>query len=179
MKSIQIDGEKFRALLDKAHLKYSVVSKEIGYKDKYISNCIGYNYIGAAAAQLLEIRHGIMLRDYVYVEPPKPIEPPKPEQTEIPVEAEVSEVKPIYTPVAALDMGEHQQAIALAMQNTRAPQIDYDKLRDAIREGILDAIYNALNDTDTRNAISGLLMHAHLSALELNFKRAISKTKGA
>lgn len=139
-----------------------------------------------AAASLLEIRHGIMLRDYIWVESPKPApkpvkpEPlpaPEPEQTELPVEAEIREVEKVYQPVAALDMGELQQAIALAMQNTKAPELDYDALRGAIREGILDALWQAMNDCDMRNAITWLLSNAHLSALQLNLKKVKEANK--
>ena len=168
MKTVQIDGMKFKALLDENKLKYSVVSKELGYGAKYVSNCIGFNCIGMAAAQIMEIRYGIMLKDYIYVEP-KPVEPPKPtEEPAVHTELVVDE-KPAVVP---LDMEQLQKAVALAMDNMKT---DYEALRSAIREGIIDAVYAMLNDSDTRNAISGVLMNAHLSALDLNFKRIYSK----
>lgn len=186
MKTIQIDGNKLRKLFVENHIAMSAASKECGYSSKYFSNACDAGAVGMAAASLLEIRHGIMLRDYIYVEPPKPVKPeplpeplpePEPEQTELPVEAEVREVEKVYQPVAALDMGELQQAIALAMQNTKAPELDYDALRGAIREGILDALYQALNDSDMRGAITELLSNAHLSALQLNLKKVKEASK--
>lgn len=182
MKTIQIDGNKLRKLFVENHIAMSAASKECGYSSKYFSNACDADAVGMAAASLLEIRHGIMLRDYIYVEPPKAVKPeplpePEPEQTELPVEAEVREVEKVYQPVAALDMSELQQAIALAMQNTKAPELDYDALRGAIREGILDALYQALNDSDMRGAITGLLSNAHLSALQLNLKKVKEASK--
>ena len=180
MKTIQIDGNKLRKLFVENHIAMSAASKECGYSSKYFANACDAGAVGMAAASLLEIRHGIMLRDYIYVEPPKAVKPeplPEPEQAEAPVEAEVREVEKVYQPVAALDMGELQQAIALAMQNTKAPELDYDALRGAIREGILDALYQALNDSDMRGAITGLLSNAHLSALQLNLKKVKEASK--
>lgn len=165
---IQIDGEKLDSILHVNKLKKSHVSESMGYNDGFISHCVMRNQINVGAAKMLEKLYGITLDDYKYVEPPKPVEPepqiePEPavEQTEI--EALVE--KPSIVP---LDMEQLQKAVALAFDNMRT---DYDALRGAVREGILDALVAALNDSDMRYRISSLLINAHLSALQLNLKK--------
>ena len=175
---IMIDGEKLAAAFKKAGIKASDASREAGFSKSYYSNAIYYNSINKAAANLLEIQHGIQLEDYIYTEPepePEPIpEPPMPIE---PIQAEVKEVKPGYIPVATLDMGELQQAIALACQQTKAPEIDYDKLRWAIREGMLDAVTQAMSDGRIRNALYQEMYDVHKNALSNHLKDSWNKAK--
>ena len=177
---IQIDGQKFLELFHKAGIKQTDASKSAGFSRNYFSNCAYYGSISKAAAQLLEIQHGIMLKDYIYVEPapepePEPVaEPPMPIE---PIQTEVKEVQPVYTPVATLDMAELQQAIALACSQAKAPEIDYDKLRWAIREGMLDAVTQMLSDGRIRNALYQEMFDAHRNALSTHLKDSVNRAK--
>ena len=164
-KMIQIDGKKLEKILYEHKLKRSVISVEMGMSDALLSHNIIRNQISTSTAKMLEAMYGIMLNDYKYVEPPKP------QQTEPPVVEE----KPAALPMATLDLNELQQAVALALGDMKT---DYDAMRGAIREGILDALYQAINDNDMRNAIMGLLTNAHLSALQLNLKKAYANANG-
>lgn len=148
-KMIQIDGKKLEKILAERKLKRSVISVEMGMSDALLSHNIIRNQISTSTAKMLEAMYGIMLNDYKYVEPPKPA--PEPEQTESPIVEE---------------------------EPMKAPEVDYGIIRDAVCEGLLDALYQAINDNDMRNAIMGLLTNAHLSALQLNLKKAYANANG-
>ena len=176
-KMVQIDGGKLAQIIKARQLKNAHVSRELGFNDAYIKHCTERNTISTGAQKMLATMFGIMPNDYEYTEP-EPMEEvkpePEPEQMEI-TEPHEEEQKPVTGPVATLDVGELQKAVALALGNMHT---DYDSLRGAIREGILDALYQAINDSDMRNALMGLPTNAHLSALQLNLKRAYTNVKG-
>lgn len=175
---IQIDGNKLAAAFKAAGVKASDASKQSGFSKNYYSNCIYYGSISKAAANLLEIQHGIHIEDYVYTEPePEPAPEPKLPVPSEPIEAEVKEVQPVYTPVATLDMAELQQAIALACSQAKSPEIDYDKLRWAIREGMLDAVTQMLSDGRIRNALYQEVFDANRNALSCHLKDSINKAR--
>lgn len=175
---IQIDGSKLIAAFKAAGIKANDASRDAGFSRNYFSNCAYYNSISKAAANLLEIQHGIRLEDYVYTEPePEPTPEPELPVPSEPIEAEVKEVQPVYTPVATLDMAELQQAIALACSHAKAPEIDYDKLRWAIREGMLDAVTQMLSDGRIRNALYQEMYDAHKNALSTHLKDSWNKAK--
>ena len=159
-KMIQIDGKKLEKILRERKLKRSVISVEMGMSDALLSHNIIRNQISTSTAKMLEAMYGIMLSDYKYVEPPKP------QQTEPPVVEE----KPATLPMATLDLNELQQAVALAISTMKAPEVDYSKIRDAVCEGLLDAMYQAINNSEQRNMITGLLSHSVKVGMALNIE---------
>lgn len=166
---IQIDGQKLKHIIEERKLKKSHVSKELGFNSCFINKCIYKNEMSQAAARMLEVLFGIQFDDYKYVEPePVPEPTTEPEPVVEPVAEQAEEDAHGSAQVVPLDMEQLQKAVALALDNMRT---DYDALRSAIREGILDALVQAVNNNDTRNAIIGILSNAHLSALQLNLRR--------
>ena len=156
-RSIQIDGTKLRGAFAAAKVNMAAASRECGFSQNYFSNCCGYCSISGAAAKLLEIKYGIMLRDYVYVEPEKPV------QTEIEAEEPKAEAMP-----------------AVAMQN-RAPEINYERLRevtrDAVRDGILDAIYQMNADKPTRDMVTMTMANAVTGGMLMAWRKKLEQSK--
>lgn len=139
-KMIQIDGKKLEKILYERKLKRSVISVEMGMSDALLSHNIIRNQISTSTAKMLEAMYGIMLDDYKYVEPQKPAA--EPQQTEPPV---------------------------VEKEPTKA-EIDYSKIRDAVCEGVLDAMYQAINNSEQRNMITGLLSHSVKVGMALNIE---------
>lgn len=165
-RSIQIDGTKLRGAFAAAKVNMAAASRECGFSQNYFSNCCGYCSISGAAAKLLEIKYGIMLRDYVYVEPEKPV------QTEI----EAEEPKAEAMPAVAVDIKDLQQAFAVA-----APEINYERLRevtrDAVRDGILDAIYQMNADKPTRDMVTGAMASAVTGGMLMAWRKKLEQSK--
>lgn len=169
-RSIQIDGTKLRGAFAAAKVNMAAASRECGFSQNYFSNCCGYCSISGAAAKLLEIKYGIMLRDYVYVEPEKPV------QTEI----EAEEPKAEAMPAVAVDIKDLQQAFAVAMQN-HAPEMNYERLRevtrDAVRDGILDAIYQMNADKPTRDMVTMTMANAVTGGMLMAWRKKLEQSK--
>jgi hypothetical protein len=166
-RSIHIDGTKLRGAFAAAKVNMAAASRECGFSQNYFSNCCGYCSISGAAAKLLEIKYGIMLRDYVYVEPEKPAEP-------------AEEPKAEAMPAVAVDIKDLQQAFAVAMQN-HAPEINYERLREvtreAVRDGILDAIYQANADKPTRDMVTGAMASAVTGGMLMAWRKKLEQSK--
>lgn len=166
-RSIHIDGTKLRGAFAAAKVGMTAASRECGFSQNYFSNCCGYCRISGAAAKLLEIKYGIMLRDYVYVEPEKPAE-------------QAEEPKAEAMPAVAVDIKDLQQAFAVAMQN-HAPEINYERLRevtrDAVRDGILDAIYQINADSPTRDMVTMTMANAVKSGMLLAWRKKLEESK--
>ena len=162
-RSIQIDGTKLRGAFAAAKVNMAAASRECGFSQNYFSNCCGYCSISGAAAKLLEIKYGIMLRDYVYVEPEKPV------QTEIEAEEPKAEAMPA-------DIKDLQQAFAVA-----APEINYERLRevtrDAVRDGILDAIYQMNADKPTRDMVTMTMANAVTGGMLMAWRKKLEQSK--
>lgn len=169
-RSIQIDGTKLRGAFAAAKVNMAAASRECGFSQNYFSNCCGYCSISGAAAKLLEIKYGIMLRDYVYVEPAEPA------QTEI----EAEEPKAEAMPAVAVDIKDLQQAFAVAMQN-HAPEMNYERLREvtreAVRDGILDAIYQMNADKPTRDMVTGAMASAVTGGMLMAWRKKLEQSK--
>lgn len=56
-------------------------------------------------------------------------------------------------------------------------QIDYGAIREAVREGVLDAISAALGDSDTRGAIYGLIASAQKGGMQLAWNEKLKGVK--
>lgn len=56
-------------------------------------------------------------------------------------------------------------------------QIDYGAIREAVREGVLDAISAALGDSDTRGAIYGLIASAQKGGMQLAWNEKLKGGK--
>lgn len=166
-RSIQIDGTKLRGAFAAAKVNMSAASRECGFSQNYFSNCCGYCSISGAAAKLLEIKYGIMLQDYVYVEPEKPAE-------------QAEEPKAEAMPAVAVDIKDLQQAFAVAMQN-HAPEINYERLREvtreAVRDGILDAIYQMNADKPTRDMVTGAMANAVTGGMLMAWRKKLEQSK--
>lgn len=165
-RSIQIDGTKLRGAFAAAKVGMAAASRECGFSQNYFSNCCGYCSISGAAAKLLEIKYGIMLRDYVYVEPAEP--------------AQAEEPKAEAMPAVAVDIKDLQQAFAVAMQN-HAPEINYERLRevtrDAVRDGILDAIYQMNADKPTRDMVTMTMANAVTGGMLMAWRKKLEQSK--
>ena len=175
-KMVQIDGTKLGDIIKARGLKSSHISRELGFNDAYIKHCVERDTISAGAQKMLATMFGIMPSDYEYTEPEPEKEeaPAEPEQTEI-MEALGPEEQPVTGPVATLDMGELQKAVALALDNMRT---DYDALHGAIREGILDALNVAIQNSDMRYMITGLLSNSVAAGLSKNLQDKYRGLKG-
>lgn len=152
-RSIQIDGTKLRGAFAAAKVGMTAASRECGFSQNYFSNCCGYCSISGAAAKLLEIKYGIMLRDYVYVEPEKPEQAEEPKAEAMP---------------------------AVAVQN-RAPEMNYERLREvtreAVRDGILDAIYQMNADKPTRDMVTGAMASAVTGGMLMAWRKKLEQSK--
>ena len=128
-KTITIDGVKLKRLMLDKKINMSKASRDCGMTDSYISNSCSYNYINMAVAQLLEIKYGVMLDDYRYVEPEQ--EPEKP--AEQPVEA---------APVVAIPQsGMTEDDWNRIAGMIAAVAVDYDKIEKAVAEGVIEATH--------------------------------------
>lgn len=172
---VQIDGEKLNDIIRARGLKSTHISRELGFNNAYIKHCVERNTISTGAQKMLATMFGIMPGDYEYTEQ-------EPEPEPVSVEPEVIEQTAIEEPqepekpgVVALDMEQFQRAVALALGNMKT---DYDALRAAIREGILDALTAAMQDSDTRYMISGLLINSVAAGLAKNIQDKYRGLKG-
>lgn len=147
---VKIDGDKLRKLIAEKGYKMVEVSDECGMSHNYIANCCGYGTMRRSVAKLMEMKYDIPISDYEYVEPtPEPI---------------------------PFDEGTAQETV----HEETVVEFDIDevmgKIREAVREGMLDAITAALNDSNTRGAIYGLIASAQKGGMQLAWNE---KLKGA
>lgn len=152
-KTITIDGKKLKRLMLEKKINMSKASRECGMTDSYISNSCSYNYINMAVAQLLEIKYGVMLDDYRYVEPEP--EPEKP--AEQPVEV---------APVAAIPqsgMTEDDWNRIAGMINATA--VDYEQLTKVIISAVVEATSMILAAEPSTRKIQTMLYAAIKGAL--------------
>ena len=150
-KTITIDGKKLKRLMLDKKINMSKASRDCGMTDSYISNSCSYNYISKAVAQLLEIKYGVMLDDYKYVEP-EPVKPAEP-----PVEA---------APVAAIPqsgMTEDDWNRIAGMINATA--IDYEMLTKVIISAVVEATSMILAAEPSTRKIQQMLYAAIKGAL--------------
>lgn len=152
-KTITIDGVKLKRLMLDKKINMSKASRDCGMTDGYISNSCSYNYINMAVAQLLEIKYGVMLDDYRYVEPEP--EPEKP--AEQPVEV---------APVAAIPQSgmtaDDWNRIA-GMINATA--VDYEQLTKVIISGVVESVSMILAAEPSTRKIQMMLYAAIKGAL--------------
>lgn len=152
-KTITIDGKKLKRLMLEKKINMSKASRDCGMTDSYISNSCSYNYISKAVAQLLEIKYGVTLDDYRYVEPePEPEKPAEP-----PVEA---------APVAAIPqsgMSEDEWNRIAGMITATA--VDYDKIEKAVAEGVVKAAHTLMTIEPVTRQIQQMLYAAIKGAL--------------
>lgn len=80
---VNIDGSRLAGQIKQRGLTFAEVSREIGYTDGFINNCIARNQINNTAVKMLNMIYHIQPEDYEYKEPVQP-EPEKkePEQTQ-------------------------------------------------------------------------------------------------
>lgn len=154
-KTITIDGKKLKRLMLEKKINMSKASRDCGMTDSYISNSCSYNYINMAVAQLLEIKYGVMLDDYKYVEPEPEPEPEKP--VEQPVEA---------APVAVIPQSgmtaDDWNRIA-GMINATA--VDYEQLTKVIISGVVESVSMILAAEPSTRKIQQMLYAAIKGAL--------------
>lgn len=153
-KTITIDGKKLRRLMLDKKINMSKASRDCGMTDSYISNSCSYNYISKAVAQLLEIKYGVMLDDYRYVEPEP--EPEKP--AEQPVEV---------APVAAIPQsGMTEDDWNRIAGMIAAVAVDYDKIEKAVAEGMIEAAHVMVTTEPVTRQIQQTLYAAIHGALK-------------
>lgn len=169
---VHIDGAKLRRLIEARGLKMAAVSREMGFSSEYVKQCCARNNMSQGGMKMLQVMFGFNAADYEYVEPPKEEPMPEPVQEEIILAQEVR-----HTPMAALDLEELKQAVAMAMQTMQAPEIDYSKIRDAVCEGLLDATYQLINNSEQRNMITGLLSHSVKVGMSMNLDERLKGAK--
>ena len=151
-KTITIDGVKLRRLMLDKKINMSKASRDCGMTDSYISNSCSYNYISKAVAQLLEIKYGVMLDDYKYVEP-EPVKPAEP-----PVEAApVAEI-----PKSGMTVDDWNRIAAMIA----AVAVDYDKIEKAVAEGFIEGTHVLVTTEPVTRQIQQTLYAAIHGALK-------------
>lgn len=154
-KTITIDGKKLKRLMMDKKINMSKASRDCGMTESYISNSCSYNYINRAMAQLLEIKYGVMLDDYKYVEPEPVPEPEKP--VEQPVEA---------APVVAVSQsGMTEDDWNRIAGMITATAVDYDKIEKAVAEGVVEAAHTLMTIEPVTRQIQQMLYAAIKGAL--------------
>ena len=154
-KTITIDGAKLRKILIDKKVKMSQASIDCGMTESYISNSCSYNYISMAVAKLLEIKYGIMLDDYKYVEPEPVAEPIQPEA---PVEA----ASVIEIPQSGMTEEDWNRIAGMIT----ATAVDYDKLQKAVVAAVVEAVSMILSMVPATRQIQQMLYAAIKGALK-------------
>lgn len=70
---IEIVGSKLSDQIRQRGLTYAEVSREIGYADGFINNCISRNQINNSAMKMLNMIYHIQPDDYKIIEEPEPV----------------------------------------------------------------------------------------------------------
>lgn len=156
---VQIDKARLIKALDERKLTMKRVSQDIGFNDYYLKNCAERGTMRGNVTQLIQARFGIPFSDYEYVEP-------EPKAENEPAEAIVTEA------AVELDPDALKEAITGALDGMKP---DYETLRAVIREGVLDALYQAVNDNNMRNALFSLLSDSVRSGMRRNIEDMRSK----
>lgn len=149
-KTITIDGKKLKRLMRDKKINMSKASRDCGMTDSYISNSCSYNYISMAVAQLLEIKYGVMLDDYQYVEPEP--EPEKP--TEQPVETEAAPVALI--PQSGMTEADWNRIAGMI----QATAVDYERLEKAVAEGLIEGAHVLTTTEPVTRTIQQMIFNA-------------------
>lgn len=160
-KTITIDGVKLKRLMLDKKINMSKASRDCGMTDSYISNSCSYNYINMAVAQLLEIKYGVMLDDYKYVEPPKPVEP-EPELTEQEIIEKIKAAPVVAIPHSGMTEDDWNRIAGMIA----AVAVDYDKIEKAVAEGMIEAAHVMVTTEPVTRQIQQTLYAAIHGALK-------------
>lgn len=142
MAQIAINGEILRNRLLDVGVKPSVASKEIGFSVSYIAGAIKNGNINFSAAKALQAAYGINPDDYS-VDDEKPV---------LPIDDE-KPVKPVSREGGTLSSAS-------------------DMIRDAVREGVLDAFYQVACNEELLQVIYKVIYNAAKGAI-INADRLI------
>lgn len=159
-KTITIDGKKLRRLMLDKKINMSRASRDCGMTDSYISNSCSYNYISKAVAQLLEIKYGVMLDDYKYVEPPKPVEL-EPELTEQEILEKIKAAPISIIPQSGMTEDDWNRIAGMI----NATAIDYEMLTKVIISAVVEATSMILAAEPSTRKIQQMLYAAIKGAL--------------
>lgn len=142
MAQIAINGEILRNRLFDVGVKPSVASKEIGFSASYIASAMKNGSINISASKALQAAYGINPDDYA-VDDEKPVMP-------------IDDVEPIK-PVSREG-------------GTLSPASDM--IRDAVREGVLDAFYQVACNEELLQVLNKIIYNAAKGAI-INADRLI------
>lgn len=152
-KTISIDGVKLKRLMLDKKINMAKASRDCGMTDSYISNSCSYNYINKAVAQLLEIKYGVMLDDYRYVEPE-----PEPEK---PVEQPVEAAPVAVIPQSGMTADDWNRIAGMI----NATAVDYEQLTKVIISGVVESVSMILAAEPSTRKIQMMLYAAIKGAL--------------
>lgn len=147
MAQIEINGGKLRELMFEKGVKPSTASTQAGFASNYWKNAMTRGACSETAANLLFMQFGINLIDYRADAEPDTIPFDEPTAPEEPEERTAAEPEPVIAETVV-------------------------SMRDEIREGVLDAIYQLLGNSETADIINKIIYNAVKGAI-INADRII------